>query len=183
MGAVQCSGNDITAPNHVALQHINFCIVQSISKLPMCSPKMMPIWHYHQHFTMFPLNGHYNHHLRSSFLQHSHTSAFGAAIAGNSSGTRFLFVTLREFPFLPEPSSIEVKWGLQEDLTHSHSSAICAAIAGNSSGSRVWEGPSTEGKWVPFKQDLTVGNKESPIRPKQVNKENAPSQLFLWLDR
>ncbi|GFW40248.1 transposable element Tc3 transposase [Trichonephila clavipes] len=40
--------------------------------------------------------------LQSSSLQHSHTSAFGAAIAGNSPGTRVLEVTLGDFSFLPE---------------------------------------------------------------------------------
>ncbi|GFW48639.1 hypothetical protein TNCV_4242201 [Trichonephila clavipes] len=41
--------------------------------------------------------------LQSSFLQHSHTSAFGAAIANNNSGTRFLQVPLGDFPFLIHP--------------------------------------------------------------------------------
>ncbi|GFU78464.1 hypothetical protein TNCV_2300761 [Trichonephila clavipes] len=40
----------------MALQHLNFCSVQSIAKLP----KMMPIWLYCQHFDMFPLNRHYS---------------------------------------------------------------------------------------------------------------------------
>ncbi|GFW54938.1 uncharacterized protein TNCV_2785531 [Trichonephila clavipes] len=42
-------------------------------------------------------------HFQSSSLQHSHISALDAAIAGNSSGTRFLEVPLGDFPFLPEP--------------------------------------------------------------------------------
>ncbi|GFV50118.1 hypothetical protein TNCV_3646201 [Trichonephila clavipes] len=42
-------------------------------------------------------------HLQSSSLQHSHTSAFGALIDGNSSGTRFLEVPLEDFSFFPEP--------------------------------------------------------------------------------
>ncbi|GFV67031.1 uncharacterized protein TNCV_357171 [Trichonephila clavipes] len=48
------------APHQVVLQPINFCTVQSISKLPTWSPKMMPTWHYRQHFAMFPLNHRYN---------------------------------------------------------------------------------------------------------------------------
>ncbi|GFX01333.1 hypothetical protein TNCV_3730021 [Trichonephila clavipes] len=34
--------------------------LQSITKLPTWSPKMMPTWLYRQHFAMFPLNHHYN---------------------------------------------------------------------------------------------------------------------------
>ncbi|GFV86088.1 hypothetical protein TNCV_670851 [Trichonephila clavipes] len=41
--------------------------------------------------------------LLSSSLQHSHTSAFSAVIAGNSSGTRFLEGSSGDFAFLPEP--------------------------------------------------------------------------------
>ncbi|GFV73209.1 poly polymerase [Trichonephila clavipes] len=40
--------------------------------------------------------------LQSSSLQHLHTSAFGVAIAGSSSGTRFLEVPSGDSPFLPE---------------------------------------------------------------------------------
>ncbi|GFX42383.1 uncharacterized protein TNCV_1519471 [Trichonephila clavipes] len=50
----------VASPHQVALQHINFCTIQSIAKLPTWSPKMMPTWLYHQHFAMFPLNRHYN---------------------------------------------------------------------------------------------------------------------------
>ncbi|GFX18857.1 hypothetical protein TNCV_4143781 [Trichonephila clavipes] len=42
-------------------------------------------------------------HLQSSSLQPSHTSAFGAVIAGNSSGSKVLEVCLGDFPFLSEP--------------------------------------------------------------------------------
>ncbi|GFT54269.1 hypothetical protein TNCV_2467741 [Trichonephila clavipes] len=35
-------------------------------------------------------------------MSHSYTSAIGAAIAGNSSGTRFLECTSEDFPVLPE---------------------------------------------------------------------------------
>ncbi|GFX98254.1 hypothetical protein TNCV_4908971 [Trichonephila clavipes] len=48
------------APYQVELQHINFCTVQLISKLPPGSSKMMPTRLYGQHFAMFPLNRHYN---------------------------------------------------------------------------------------------------------------------------
>ncbi|GFX34711.1 hypothetical protein TNCV_2514271 [Trichonephila clavipes] len=39
-----------------------------------------------------------------------YTPAFGAAIAGNSSGTRFLVGPSGGFPLLPEPLLTEVKW-------------------------------------------------------------------------
>ncbi|GFX01980.1 hypothetical protein TNCV_371691 [Trichonephila clavipes] len=38
------------ALQQVALQHINFCTVQSIAKLPTGAPKMMPAWLFGQHF-------------------------------------------------------------------------------------------------------------------------------------
>ncbi|GFV22746.1 hypothetical protein TNCV_1490031 [Trichonephila clavipes] len=41
-------------------------------------------------------------HLQSCSLQHSHTSAFGAVIAGNSSGRRVLECLSGDSPFLPE---------------------------------------------------------------------------------
>ncbi|GFV76421.1 DUF4817 domain-containing protein [Trichonephila clavipes] len=44
-----------------------------------------------------------HYHLQSSSLQHSHTSTFGAVIAANSSGTRFLEGASEDSPFLPEP--------------------------------------------------------------------------------
>ncbi|PRD35600.1 UNVERIFIED_CONTAM: hypothetical protein NCL1_11076 [Trichonephila clavipes] len=50
----------VAALHQVALQHINFCIVQSIAKLPTWLPKVMPTWLYRQNFAMFPLNRHYN---------------------------------------------------------------------------------------------------------------------------
>ncbi|PRD35509.1 UNVERIFIED_CONTAM: hypothetical protein NCL1_11416 [Trichonephila clavipes] len=42
----------VAAPHQVALQHIDFCTVQSIAKLPTWLPKMMPTWLYHQHFAV-----------------------------------------------------------------------------------------------------------------------------------
>ncbi|GFY34645.1 uncharacterized protein TNCV_1373361 [Trichonephila clavipes] len=50
----------VAAPHQMALQHINFCTVQLIAKLPTGSPKMMPTWLFHQLFAVFPLNHHYN---------------------------------------------------------------------------------------------------------------------------
>ncbi|GFV31433.1 hypothetical protein TNCV_134721 [Trichonephila clavipes] len=46
----------VVAPHQVALQHINFCAVQSIAELPTGSPKLMPSWLYRQHFAILPLN-------------------------------------------------------------------------------------------------------------------------------
>ncbi|GFW57601.1 hypothetical protein TNCV_2925201 [Trichonephila clavipes] len=42
------------------------------------------------------------HHLQSSSLQYSHTSAFGSVVAGNSSGRRVLEGPSGDYPFLPE---------------------------------------------------------------------------------
>ncbi|GFV66997.1 uncharacterized protein TNCV_356831 [Trichonephila clavipes] len=50
----------VAAPHQVMLQHINFCTVQEIAKLPTGSLKMMPTRLYRQHFAMFPLNRRYN---------------------------------------------------------------------------------------------------------------------------
>ncbi|GFW92457.1 transposable element Tcb2 transposase [Trichonephila clavipes] len=61
-------------PHKVALQHINFCTVQSIAKLPKWSPKMMPTWLYSQHFDMFSLSRHYNSHTPGLAL---HTTVAG----------------------------------------------------------------------------------------------------------
>ncbi|GFX13158.1 hypothetical protein TNCV_2989221 [Trichonephila clavipes] len=46
--------------NQVALQDINFYVVQLIAQLPTESPKMKPGWLHHHHFAMFSLNCHYN---------------------------------------------------------------------------------------------------------------------------
>ncbi|GFV15886.1 uncharacterized protein TNCV_988691 [Trichonephila clavipes] len=47
-----CAVLIVAAPNQVALQHINFCTVQSIAKLPTASLKRIPTLHYSQHVSI-----------------------------------------------------------------------------------------------------------------------------------
>ncbi|GFV73238.1 hypothetical protein TNCV_4197231 [Trichonephila clavipes] len=61
----------------------------------------------------------WQHHLQSNSLQHSHISAFGAAIPGNSSGTRYLEVPLGDFPFLPQP--LQLRFGAPSWILQSQS--------------------------------------------------------------
>ncbi|GFT12649.1 hypothetical protein TNCV_5094251 [Trichonephila clavipes] len=42
--------------------------------------------------------------------EQSHTSAFGAAIIGNTPGTKFLKGPSRDYPFLPEPLQLSLPW-------------------------------------------------------------------------
>ncbi|GFU37628.1 uncharacterized protein TNCV_4275261 [Trichonephila clavipes] len=51
-----CAFLFVPTPHQVALQPINFCTVQSITKLSTGSPKVMPTCIYRQYFAMFPLN-------------------------------------------------------------------------------------------------------------------------------
>ncbi|GFW70899.1 phosphatidylinositol-glycan biosynthesis class F protein [Trichonephila clavipes] len=48
----------VAALHQMELQHINFCTIQSIAKLPTCSPKTMSTWLYRQYFAMLLLNRH-----------------------------------------------------------------------------------------------------------------------------
>ncbi|GFW03530.1 hypothetical protein TNCV_3020421 [Trichonephila clavipes] len=52
---------------------------------------------------MYRISSSRHYHLQSSSLKHSPTSAFSAAIAGNSPGMRFLEGSSGKSPFWPEP--------------------------------------------------------------------------------
>ncbi|GFV05979.1 uncharacterized protein TNCV_3142701 [Trichonephila clavipes] len=55
-GEGSCAILFVPAPHQGALQHINFCTVQSIAKLPTWLPEMVPTRLYRHHFAMFPWN-------------------------------------------------------------------------------------------------------------------------------